>query len=166
MESTCCIAAVSPASECDVQGECLRLQQICLDALRYEALAWPKPGLVTPVDSGSHRDMNIGTLLASIDALRGSFAQLAAAGASARPFSVLQQIGIAAEREMLSATSGINTHRGAIFNLGLLVAAAARRQQDAALHGLHCGEVVARVWGGGNRRVARQLAGFARQQGV
>ena len=72
------------------------LEQICLDSLRYEVMAWPKPGLVSPVDSGSHRDMHLGTFFSSFDALQGSFAALARAGALGLPFSELQNIGIEA----------------------------------------------------------------------
>ena len=131
----------------DLRVDCRRLDRLCQDALRHEATAWPKPGLVTPVDSGSHSDMHIGTFLASIEALAGSFAMLALAGARSQPFAVLQAIGVEAERKMLRATGGINTHRGAIFNLGLLAAAAGRRQADSTLAGLSCGAVVARAWG-------------------
>jgi triphosphoribosyl-dephospho-CoA synthase len=127
--------------------EYLHLERHCLDALRHEVMAWPKPGLVSPVDSGSHRDMHLGTFFASIDALQGCFAALARAGAGGTPFATLQTIGIAAERKMLSATGGINTHRGAIFNLGLLVAAAARRSADKTLAHLECGQIVTKVWG-------------------
>jgi triphosphoribosyl-dephospho-CoA synthase len=123
------------------------LEHICLDALRFEAMAWPKPGLVTPVDSGSHRDMHIGTFLSSIEALQGSFAALARAGALGQSFADLQTLGVSAEQKMLRATCGVNTHRGAIFNLGLLVAAAARRQADKTLANLDCGTVVAGTWG-------------------
>lgn len=147
METTFCIAAEIKSPARALQTDCFRLDQICMDALRYEAMAWPKPGLVTPVDSGSHRDMNIATLLTSIEALRGSFAVLAEAGACGASFAELQDIGIAAEHKMLRATAGINTHRGAIFNLGLLVAAAAHRQLDQSLRGFSCGEVVAKRWG-------------------
>lgn len=127
--------------------DCFQLEHCCLEALRYEILAWPKPGLVSPVDSGSHRDMHMGTFFASIAALQGSFAELAHAGGSGPSFGVLQAIGLQAERKMLSATGGVNTHRGAIFNLGLLVAAAALRRTERALAGLSCGAVVARTWG-------------------
>jgi triphosphoribosyl-dephospho-CoA synthase len=147
MESAFCIAAEIKSTAHELHAECMSLEQICMDALRDEVMAWPKPGLVTPVDSGSHRDMNIGTLLTSIDALHGSFARLAHAGARAEPFAVLREIGMEAERKMLLATGGVNTHRGAIFNLGLLVAAAARRLVDQSLAISSCGEVVASVWG-------------------
>ena len=131
----------------DPREEYLHLERHCLDALRHEVMAWPKPGLVSPVDSGSHHDMHLGTFFASIDALQGSFAALARAGASGAPFAALQTIGIAAERKMLSATGGINTHRGAIFNLGLLAAAAARRSADKTLAHLECGQIVTKAWG-------------------
>lgn len=135
-------AILDPATQ-----DCFQLEHCCLEALRYEILAWPKPGLVSPVDSGSHRDMHMGTFLASIAALQGSFAALARAGSSGPSFGVLQTIGLQAEQKMLCATGGINTHRGAIFNLGLLVAAAALRSADRTLAGLTCGAVVAGTWG-------------------
>jgi len=145
------IAFSQPADCAVVHGapheENIRLESVCLEALRYEVMAWPKPGLVSPVDSGSHRDMHLGTFFASMDALQGSFVALALAGGCGQPFSALQQIGIEAERKMLCATAGINTHRGAIFNLGLLAAAAARRRTDNTLAQLECGAVVSKVWG-------------------
>lgn len=135
----------SPAPAID--RECRRLDRLCRDALLAEAMAWPKPGLVTPMDSGSHRDMDIDTFLRSIAALEGSFFELARASARQGGFALLAQIGREAEQRMLRATGGVNTHRGAIFNLGLLVAAAMRRAQDRELRSLTCGEVVARLWG-------------------
>lgn len=123
------------------------LDRFCLDALRCEAMAWPKPGLVTPADPGSHLDMDIGTFLASIKALEGTFTQLAHAAVSGHDLPALQAIGRAAEQRMLMATGGINTHRGAIYNLGFLVVASVRRRIDPSLAGFTCGEVVARLWG-------------------
>lgn len=123
------------------------LDRVCLDALRCEAMAWPKPGLVTRVDPGSHLDMDIGTFLASIGALVGTFAQLARAAALGHELPALRAMGLAAEERMLAATGGINTHRGAIYNLGFLVVASVRRRMDPALGGLTCGDVVARLWG-------------------
>lgn len=121
--------------------------RLCRAALHHEACAWPKPGLVSPRDAGSHRDMDIGTFLRSIDALHGTFSLMARAGAEGAPFSALQAIGVAAEARMLLATGGINTHRGAIFNLGLLVAADALRTRRPDLLTLSCGQVVAHIWG-------------------
>jgi triphosphoribosyl-dephospho-CoA synthase len=120
---------------------------LCRDALKREADAWPKPGLVTPVDAGSHRDMNYATFVDSIAALDGYFAEMAAAGARGAAYPELQSIAIAAEARMLAATRGANTHRGAIFNLGLLAAAAGLRPTSPALAGWSCGRVVARRWG-------------------
>lgn len=93
-------------------------------SLYKEVSLYPKPGLVSPIDSGSHKDMNYQMFLASINSLRDYFAKIAEAGASGANFSTLQKLGIAAEARMMDATKGVNTHRGAIFNLGLLCAAA------------------------------------------
>ncbi|MBW8844813.1 MAG: triphosphoribosyl-dephospho-CoA synthase MdcB [Burkholderiales bacterium] len=99
----------------------------------YDELALdPKPGLVSFVDSGSHADMDAGTLLRSLFTLRRYFPAIAAAGAADADFPALQQLGIAAEARMLAATGGINTHRGAVFTLGLLCAAAGRQLAHGA----------------------------------
>jgi triphosphoribosyl-dephospho-CoA synthase len=91
----------------------------------YDELALaPKPGLVSFVDAGSHDDMNSATFLRSLFALRHYFLRVTAQGAASTAFAPLQALGIAAEARMLRATGGVNTHRGAIFTLGLLCAAA------------------------------------------
>lgn len=149
MRTTVIHPAGNAERSASLDEEYSRLDRLCLEALRHEVMAWPKPGLVSPVDSGSHSDMHLGTFFASMDALQGSFAELARAGAAASPFSELQAIGMEAEHKMLCATGGINTHRGAIFNLGLLAAAAARRMADETLAGLECGAVVTKAWGTG-----------------
>jgi triphosphoribosyl-dephospho-CoA synthase len=95
-------------------------------ALHDELALYPKPGLVSFIDNGSHSDMTAGTFLRSIASLREYFRRIAALGAVAAPFSDLRRLGIEAERRMLGATGGVNTHRGAIFTLGMLCAAAAR----------------------------------------
>ncbi|HDX0910028.1 TPA: triphosphoribosyl-dephospho-CoA synthase, partial [Stenotrophomonas maltophilia] len=102
-----------------------RLGRLAIASLHAELALAPKPGLVTPFDSGSHHDMDAGTFLRSLFTLRHYFIAVADAGASAAPFQTLRRHGIAAEISMLHATAGINTHRGAIFSLGLLVAASA-----------------------------------------
>ena len=92
-------------------------------ALLAELETWPKPGLVSHVDSGSHTDMDASTLKASATAIAPFYDQLAVAGAAASGMNRLREIGVEAERAMLAATGGVNTHRGAIFSLGLLCAA-------------------------------------------
>ena len=93
-------------------------------ALHDELALSPKPGLVTLVDSGSHDDMDARSFMRSLLALRGYFVRMADLGAAVVPFAQLECCGIDAEARMLAATGGVNTHRGAIFTLGLLCAAA------------------------------------------
>ena len=98
-------------------------------ALIEEALLTPKPALVDRRGPGAHRDLDLGKLLRSACALRESFERMAleAAGASADlPLRErLGALGRQGERAMLAATGGSNAHRGAIWVLGLLVAARA-----------------------------------------
>jgi triphosphoribosyl-dephospho-CoA synthase len=112
-------------------------------ALREELETYPKPGLVSYVDRGSHPDMDSECFLASIAALEPFFAQMAGAGAAGCALRDLQNIGLKAESAMLAATNGRNTHRGAIFCLGLLAAAAGARTTSQPL-----GEIVRQRWGG------------------
>ena len=93
-------------------------------ALHDELALSPKPGLVTLVDRGSHDDMDARTFMRSLFALRGYFVRIAELGAQRAPFESLQRCGLDAEARMLAATGGVNTHRGAIFMLGLLCASA------------------------------------------
>jgi triphosphoribosyl-dephospho-CoA synthase len=118
-------------------------------ALHDELALAPKPGLVTLVDSGSHHDMDGHTFMRSIFALRRYFAEIAEAGYEGAEFDVLERCGIAAEARMLAATGGINTHRGAIFMLGLLCASAgaAQRECEGALHPARLRETLRRRWG-------------------
>ncbi len=101
-----------------------RIGQMAADALLAELDTWPKPGLVSPLDNGSHDDMDYGTFLRSIAALRPFYTELAVAGSADADMNALRRIGQRAEDAMLAATGGVNTHRGAIFALGLLCAAA------------------------------------------
>ncbi|HEV7574913.1 MAG TPA: triphosphoribosyl-dephospho-CoA synthase MdcB [Caldimonas sp.] len=110
----------------DAEAEAARLGRAATSALHDELALYPKPGLVSFIDNGSHADMTARTFLRSIVSLRDYFRRIAAIGAADAPFAALEQLGIAAERRMSLATGGVNTHRGAIFTIGLLCAAAAR----------------------------------------
>lgn len=105
-----------------------RIGRAAVLALHDELALAPKPGLVSFVDSGSHDDMDAHTFMRSLFALRRYFPAICELGTAGAPFAALEACGITAERRMLAATSGINTHRGAIFSLGLLCAAAGAMQ--------------------------------------
>jgi triphosphoribosyl-dephospho-CoA synthase len=122
-----------------------RIGDLAVTCLKLEVATYPKPGLVSHVDNGAHRDMNAALLNRSSESLRPYFAELAAAGAGGAGMERLRAIGIAAEGEMLRATGGVNTHRGAIFGMGLLCAAAGFRTTYAANQPL--GSLIAQVWG-------------------
>ena len=119
-------------------------------ALLHELAAWPKPGLVSCVDSGSHTDMDAAMLQASAEALRPFFADLARAGQDGSDMACLRAIGLRAEAAMLAVTGGVNTHRGAIFGLGLLCAAAGTVAEIStdrtAVAPVRLGDIVVRRW--------------------
>jgi triphosphoribosyl-dephospho-CoA synthase len=117
-------------------------------ALYAEVSLEPKPGLVSFRDQGSHQDMDGSTFLRSLFALRGYFPRMAQAGWQGLQFAELQALGLQAESRMLAATSGINTHRGAIFGLGLLCASAGQVQaQRLALTPQNLRDVMLATWG-------------------
>jgi triphosphoribosyl-dephospho-CoA synthase len=121
-------------------------------ALLAELETWPKPGLVSHVDSGSHSDMDASTFKASAAAITPFYCHLAIAGASGSNMNKLREIGLEAERAMLAATGGVNTHRGAIFSLGLLCAAAGATWSETAPAGHHwsanvLGATIRQRWG-------------------
>lgn len=84
-------------------------------ALRLELDTPLKPGLVGPDSNGAHSDMSYDLMLRSIKTLRPFWSKMAVAADT----SELRALGIEAETAMLAATGGVNTHRGAIFALGL-----------------------------------------------
>ncbi|MGA0612786.1 triphosphoribosyl-dephospho-CoA synthase [Caldimonas sp. KR1-144] len=117
-------------------------------ALHDELALAPKPGLVSLVDSGSHDDMDAHTFMRSLFALRRYFVRIAELGAARAPFAELERCGLAAEARMLAATGGINTHRGAVFTLGLLCAAVGAAQGDGPAQGANAvREALLRHWG-------------------
>ena len=84
-------------------------------ALQQELDTPGKPGLVGPDGPGAHKDMDYSTMMWGIRALRPYWSRMATAASAEE----LRMLGIEAEKAMLVATGGVNTHRGAIFALGL-----------------------------------------------
>lgn len=109
-----------------------RIARLACQALLYEVAVTPKPGLVDRANSGSHADMDFFTFQASAAALWPYFETCARIGMETRrllpeeTFARLREPGMLAEGEMLRATGGVNTHKGAIFSLGILCAALGR----------------------------------------
>ena len=101
-------------------------------SLLDEVSVTPKPGLVDLANTGSHRDMDQHTFVASIAALVPFFRNCAQIGMDTYrespeyTFRLLRQAGTGAEAAMFRATGGVNTHKGAIFTLGILCGAAGR----------------------------------------
>ena len=125
--------------------DCEGIGRIATDGLKREGATYPEPGLVSPVDSGAHDDMDAAMMDRSADALEPFFARLAEAGAAGAGMDRLRVIGIEAESAMMAATGGVNTHRGAIFGMGLLCAAAGFRAVYRMRGTL--GAIVAQRWG-------------------
>lgn len=144
-----------------------RIGRLATLALYHELALAPKPGLVSFEDNGSHDDMDAKTFMRSLLALRSYFPAIALAGAQRAPFAALERLGLQAERRMLEATGGINTHRGAIFALGLLCAAAGQlAAQGAPLDASALRATLEELWGDALReRAAHAAAAPARSKG-
>lgn len=115
-----------------------KIVQNALRALLYEVVTWPKPGLVDSVSQGPHPDMNVYLFIDSSVSLTDYFKEAEKIGRQFSDvdltgmFRELRQAGIKAEKTMFTATHGINTHKGAIFSLGLFTCAVSYCQK----HGL------------------------------
>src|ERR1700722_16529943 len=105
----------------------LELSEAAVSALLEEAELTPKPALVDRRGNGAHHDLDLARLRRSGRALRDGFAAIARAATDEESLPRLRarlgQIGRDMEQRMLLATGGSNAHRGAIWALGLLVAA-------------------------------------------
>ena len=109
-------------------------------ALQAELDTTPKPGLVDRNDNGAHRDMDHALMQRSIQALHPYFVRLAQIGFdNPQPrHDEIQQVGIEAEQAMFKATGGVNTHKGALFSIGLAAVALGGMacSNNAQLHSL------------------------------
>lgn len=112
------------------ESEIKKIAQQGLKALIYEVSVTPKPGLVDRRNAGAHKDMDFFTFLASSFALEAYFYQCTSVGfhgCTEAPEALLQGLrgaGQAAEAAMFAATDGVNTHKGLVFSVGILLCAA------------------------------------------
>ncbi|TFF07529.1 triphosphoribosyl-dephospho-CoA synthase [Pseudomonas sp. BCA14] len=116
-----------------------RLADLAVDALIDEADLSPKPALVDRRGNGAHRDLHLGLMHASALSLWPTFKAMAEAAIEFGEVGVplreaLGRIGREGEQAMLVTTQGVNTHRGAIWALGLLTAAAALEPRAITLN--------------------------------
>lgn len=106
--------------------------QLAQQCLILEALVTPKPGLVDQANTGAHQDMSLDSLIDSAFSLGPFLEEAALTGMRmadqppAHTMAALRPLGLAAEKVMFQATDGVNTHKGALYALGILSAAAGR----------------------------------------
>ena len=139
-----CLLCESPAAECarsrrhglDAVKEKTEsmLREFCADTLAqaaYDSLiaeleTTPKPGLVDLNNNGAHKDMDEAMLRNSAAALLPYFRDAALLGMQGCNMKELRSRGIEADREMFEATGGVNTHKGMVYSMGLLLAGMGR----------------------------------------
>ncbi|MBQ8040746.1 MAG: triphosphoribosyl-dephospho-CoA synthase CitG [Lachnospiraceae bacterium] len=108
------------------------IADLAVQSLKDEVFTTPKPGLVDRRNNGSHTDMNLKLFLLSADTLKPYFTECVKIGQetnqleASETFPHLRQAGIKAEQDMFHATEGVNTHKGAIYTLGVLCGALGR----------------------------------------
>ncbi|MHB9342025.1 triphosphoribosyl-dephospho-CoA synthase CitG [Fusobacterium polymorphum] len=100
--------------------------KLATKALLYEVSISPKAGLVSRLSNGSHKDMDFYTFIDSALSLDEYFSECFVYGQendfySPIFFKNLRDLGKKAEKEMYQATDGINTHKGTIFSMGIII---------------------------------------------
>lgn len=111
--------------------EAIRIGIWAYEALLEEVYTTPKPGLVDTYSRGAHEDMDVHTFEKSARALLPYFVRMTQQGLkengpARKVFDQIRKTGIAAEKAMYRATGGVNTHKGAVFSMGIYCAAAGR----------------------------------------
>ncbi len=106
----------------------LNITNLALESILYEVLLSPKPGLVDAMDAGSHKDMDIFTFIKSAISLKPGFDAfyelgLHHGGTWVELMEKARIVGMKVEEEMFQATFKINTHKGVVFSMGILLAA-------------------------------------------
>ena len=102
------------------------LAQLARQALEDEVCLTPKPGLVDRRNTGAHDDMDLPLFRRSAAALEPYFCRFVSLGMAGASPAELQALGREAEHAMLTATGGVNTHKGALYSFALLLSALGR----------------------------------------
>ncbi|WP_273804669.1 triphosphoribosyl-dephospho-CoA synthase CitG [Providencia rettgeri] len=106
--------------------------QLAWQAMLAEVNLTPKPGLVDKHNTGAHKDMALTDFHLSANAIARFFPSFIQAGAQHKDLPInqvlskIRTIGIECETAMFRATQGVNTHKGSIFSLGLVLTAVGR----------------------------------------
>ena len=147
-EARKCLICGAPAAECArsrrhgldqvkkatgglLAGFCAgKLAEAARDSLLDELRTTPKPGLVDMNNNGSHSDMDAAMFERSAEALVPYFEDAARMGMDGCGMRALRDRGLQAEKEMFAATGGVNTHKGLIYSMGLLLAGMGRCLRD------------------------------------
>lgn len=110
------------------------LSYLAVQSIKAELDTTPKPGLVDKADNGAHSDMDYNLMLKSIYSLHPYFTELSCLAYNEDVINIdkIKTIGIEAEKQMLFTTNGVNTYKGALFSMGLVLYAASYlcRQND------------------------------------
>jgi len=112
-----------------IEPEAWAIGEAFLKAILLEVSSHPKPGLVSAVSMGSHKDMNILTFMVSSASMAPIFYLCAQAGREHQGelvnlLPVLREIGVWGEKKLLESTKGVNTQKGILFAAGILCGAA------------------------------------------
>ena len=132
------LEAVRKATDSLLKDFCAKkLAEEAHDALLKEVYTTPKPGLVDLNNNGAHSDMDVMMFERSANALAPYFKDAARLGMEGCGISDLRERGIRAEKEMFDATGGVNTHKGLIYSMGLLIAGMGRCLAEGSPHADH-----------------------------
>ena len=121
------LAEVRKATDDLLRAFCAeKLAEAARDSLLDELYTTPKPGLVDMNNNGAHADMDVPLFEKSAGALYPYFRDAALLGMEGCGMGLLRERGMKAESEMFAATGGVNTHKGLIYSMGLLLAGMGR----------------------------------------
>lgn len=109
--------------QCNYKDKVFTVSSMAVKAMLYEVSAFPKPGLVTPISTGAHKDMDYFTFIDSTCALMETMIKFSEVGFSSKGekeiFNEARKIGKIGDKHMLESTNGVNTHKGMIFLMGI-----------------------------------------------